>query len=79
MQALKDVALTIPASMYGLPGPNVGGKSTLMRMIATLQEPDGGRIRLGGFDVLLQSSAWFGLIICAVLNHLHRHRKTACL
>jgi ABC-type multidrug transport system ATPase subunit len=54
VRALKDVTLTIPAGMYGLLGPNGSGKSTLMRTIATLQEPDEGRIRLGDIDVLAQ-------------------------
>ncbi len=54
VRALKDVTLTIPAGMYGLLGPNGAGKSTLMRTIATLQEPDEGRIRLGDVDVLNQ-------------------------
>src|SRR5437867_7032299 len=40
--------------MFGLLGPNGAGKSTLMRTIATLQEPDGGAIHLGGLDVLKQ-------------------------
>ncbi|MGI9179869.1 MAG: ABC transporter ATP-binding protein [Longimicrobiaceae bacterium] len=46
VQALKDVTLTIPAGMYGLLGPNAAGKSTLMRILATLQEPDEGSVRL---------------------------------
>ncbi len=46
VQALKDVTLTIPAGMYGLLGPNRAGKSTLMRVPATLQEPDEGGINL---------------------------------
>ena len=54
MQALKDVTLTIPPGMYGLLGPNGAGKSTLMRILATLQEADKGRARLGEIDVLNQ-------------------------
>ncbi len=54
VRALSDVNLTIPPGMYGLLGPNGSGKSTLMRTIATLQEPDEGRIRLGDIDVLNQ-------------------------
>ena len=52
VHALKDVTLTIPPGMYGLLGPNGAGKSTLMRILATLQEPDSGRIHLGGLDVI---------------------------
>jgi ABC-type multidrug transport system ATPase subunit len=52
VQALRNVSLSIPAGMFGLLGPNGAGKSTLMRTLATLQEPDTGRIRLGTVDVL---------------------------
>ena len=51
VEALKDVSLTIPTGMFGLLGPNGAGKSTLMRTLATLQEPDAGRIELNGADV----------------------------
>jgi len=54
VRALQDVTLRIPAGMFGLLGPNGAGKSTLMRTIATLQEPDTGRITLGTVDVLTQ-------------------------
>ena len=52
VKALDGVSLTIPHGMYGFLGPNGAGKSTLMRTIATLQEPDSGRIQLGELDVL---------------------------
>ena len=52
VQALKDLTLTIPAGMYGLLGPRGAGKSTLMRTIARLQEPDTGTIHLGNLDVV---------------------------
>ena len=38
--------------MFGLLGPKGAGKSTLMRIIATLQEPDSGSVGLGDLDVL---------------------------
>jgi ABC-type multidrug transport system ATPase subunit len=40
--------------MFGLVGPNGAGKSSLMRTIATLQDPDSGSIELDGIDVLRQ-------------------------
>ena len=54
VQALKNVTLEIPVGMFGLLGPNGAGKSSLMRTIATLQEPDTGTITLGDLDVLTQ-------------------------
>jgi ABC-type multidrug transport system ATPase subunit len=56
-RALDDVSLTIAPGMFGLLGPNGAGKSTLMRTIATLQEPDTGRVHLGEIDVLRQKQA----------------------
>lgn len=52
VQALNDVALSVPRGMFGLLGPNGAGKSSLMRTIATLQQPDAGSITLDGLDVL---------------------------
>lgn len=52
VQALDDVDLSISSGLYGLLGPNGAGKSTLMRTIATLQEPDRGKMTFGGVDVL---------------------------
>ncbi|MBL7828194.1 MAG: ABC transporter ATP-binding protein [Saprospiraceae bacterium] len=57
VQALNGVSLTIPQGMFGLLGPNGAGKSTLMRTIATLQDADGGTIRLGEIDVLKSHEA----------------------
>lgn len=52
VHALNDVALSVPRGMFGLLGPNGAGKSSLMRTIATLQQPDAGSITLDGLDVL---------------------------
>lgn len=57
VQALKDVHLQIPTGLYGLLGPNGAGKSSLMRTIATLQEPDSGRIHFDDIDVLQDKEA----------------------
>src|ERR1044071_9663708 len=51
-RALNDVSLTIPRGMFGLLGPTGAGKSTLMRILATLQEADSGSVMLGALDVL---------------------------
>ena len=52
IRALNDVSLEIPAGMFGLLGPNGAGKSSLMRTIATLQDPDSGSIHFDGVDVV---------------------------
>ena len=57
VHALRDVSLTIAPGMFGLLGPNGAGKSTLMRILATLQEADSGRVRLGEVDVLRDKEA----------------------
>ncbi|TAF32046.1 MAG: ABC transporter ATP-binding protein [Cytophagales bacterium] len=54
VQALKGISLTISKGMFGLLGPNGAGKSSLMRTIATLQEPDSGSIQFGDINVLTQ-------------------------
>ena len=54
VKALDNVSLTIPHGMYGLLGPNGAGKATLMRIVATLQEPDTGSVRLGDINGLRQ-------------------------
>jgi ABC-type multidrug transport system ATPase subunit len=57
VQALKNITLTISQGMFGLLGPNGAGKSSLMRTIATLQEPDTGSIFLDDINVLEEKDA----------------------
>ena len=54
VRALRNLSLSVGSSMFGLLGPNGAGKSSLMRTIATLQDPDSGSITLDGIDVLTQ-------------------------
>src|SRR5881398_3475617 len=47
VQALKDVSLNLPEStVMGLIGPNGSGKSTLLNIIAGLEKPTSGIVRL---------------------------------
>lgn len=52
IKALDGVNLEIENGMFGLLGPNGAGKSSLMRTIATLQQPDSGSILFDDIDVL---------------------------
>ncbi|HEX3397688.1 MAG TPA: ABC transporter ATP-binding protein [Steroidobacteraceae bacterium] len=54
--ALKNLSLSVGNNMFGLLGPNGAGKSSLMRTIATLQDPDSGSIELDGLNVLAQKN-----------------------
>ena len=56
VHALRNLSLTIGNNMFGLLGPNGAGKSSLMRTIATLQDPDSGSIDLDGLNVLTQKN-----------------------
>ncbi|MDF2176732.1 ATP-binding cassette domain-containing protein [Aliiglaciecola sp. CAU 1673] len=52
--ALNHVSLQIEQGLFGLLGPNGAGKSSLMRTLATLQQPDSGSIsmRVGSGETL---------------------------
>ncbi|HEY9844485.1 MAG: ABC transporter ATP-binding protein [Candidatus Sericytochromatia bacterium] len=51
--AVSEVSFQVsPGEIFGLLGTNGSGKSTVIRMIATLLIPDSGRIRILGHDPL---------------------------
>lgn len=52
IQALNDVSIDLEPGMFGLLGPNGAGKSTLMRSLATLLQPDTGKIILNGENIV---------------------------
>jgi ABC-2 type transport system ATP-binding protein len=57
VHATRNISLEIPTGLFGLLGPNGAGKSSLMRTIATLQDPDSGSIHFNGVDVLADKQA----------------------
>jgi ABC-2 type transport system ATP-binding protein len=54
--AVDHVSFKVATSeIFGVLGPNGGGKSTLIRLISTLLLPDSGDISVFGYDVVRQS------------------------
>ncbi len=54
VKALNGINLNITNGMFGLLGANGAGKSSLMRTIASLQEPTSGSISFNDIDVVKQ-------------------------
>lgn len=50
-QALNDVSVIIPEGMYGLLGRNGAGKTSLMRILATLQTQSSGTVIMNGVSI----------------------------
>ena len=48
---LKDFSLELNNGILGLIGPNAAGKSTLMRIIATISQPTEGQVLWNGADI----------------------------
>src|SRR3954447_2245567 len=50
--AVRDLSLTVPnGSFFALLGPSGCGKTTTLRMVAGLEDPTAGRIRMGDQDI----------------------------
>jgi sulfate transport system ATP-binding protein len=51
-KALHDVSVVVPdGSLTALLGPSGSGKSTLLRVIAGLERPDSGSVKIAGVDI----------------------------
>jgi ABC-2 type transport system ATP-binding protein len=56
--ALSNVAFEVKrGEIFGLLGPNGGGKSTLFRVLATMMAPTEGRAAIAGHDVVREPAA----------------------
>ena len=57
-RAVAGIDLAVPAgTIYGVLGPSGAGKTTTIRMLATLLRPDAGRARVFGHDVVAEAAA----------------------
>jgi sulfate transport system ATP-binding protein len=80
--ALDYVSLEVPdGSLTALLGPSGGGKSTLLRVVAGLDQPDEGRVRIDGVDVTGTPVRHRGVGFCfqhyAPFRHLTVRRNVA--
>tara|TARA_A100000164_G_scaffold194326_3_gene172366 strand:- start:2343 stop:3212 length:870 start_codon:yes stop_codon:yes gene_type:complete len=55
VKALDNISIEISSGMFGLLGPNGAGKSSMMRTIATLQDPDKGSIFFDELNIIENS------------------------
>ncbi len=62
-KALDNLTLQVgEQEMFGLLGPNGGGKSTLFKILSTLMAPSGGNVQIFGVDVTKEPAKVRGLI-----------------
>lgn len=50
VHALSDITFSVEGGVFGLLGHNDAGKTTLMKLIATISRPTSGNISVCGFD-----------------------------
>ncbi len=55
--ALSEVSFAVSGrEIFGVLGPNGGGKSTLFKILATMMDPASGRASIAGFDIATQAA-----------------------
>src|SRR5437763_9124671 len=79
---LRDICVDIASgSLTALLGPSGGGKSTLLRVIAGLEQPDRGTVRINGADAtrLTPQKRNVGFVFqhYAAFKHLNVFRNVA--
>lgn len=64
---LDDVSFSVgDGEFFGLLGPNGAGKTTLFKILATLVVPDGGEVRVAGYDVREDGAAVRSRLTCVL-------------
>jgi len=54
--AIKDVNLVVPAgTLFGLVGPDGAGKTTTLRLLATILQPTAGNAKVVGYDTVREA------------------------
>jgi ABC-2 type transport system ATP-binding protein len=57
LTAVNQLNIAIsPGEIFGLVGPDGAGKSTSLRMLATIMDPDSGTATISGFDTVKESA-----------------------
>jgi len=58
LTAVENLTLTVsPGEVFALVGPDAAGKTTTMRMLVGIMDPDAGRAEVLGFDTVRESEA----------------------
>src|SRR3954469_11650060 len=74
VRAVRDLSLTLAdGELLALVGPSGCGKTTTLRLIAGLERPSAGFVRIGGRDVTFEPPHRRGVALAAQRPALYPH------
>jgi ATP-binding cassette subfamily B protein len=74
---LTDVSFTAPAGqLTALVGPSGAGKTTITALVARLYDPDGGTVRIGGYDLTDVTQDSLHQVVGVVTQDAHMFHDT---